>query len=215
MSKTAPIAMLLTKDLDITLPHALPQQLTAQRKITELEESLSDLTHAATALTKDHSSLIKRIKGLQKGMHCIERKVVQECNKDRQEKSIVAVRMDFEATRQDMGCASTTPLPVFCVASNAYLNYQTQSGTRMLGFPSESDTGIPSLRDWLNKLTFDGREKIARSIVDATEILIVAMKPWVEDRRGDVKLSSQERADLISIFETEVEELDQVCANHI
>jgi hypothetical protein len=59
MSKTAPIAMLLTKDLDITLPHALPQQLTAQRKITELEESLSDLTHAATALTKDHSSLIK------------------------------------------------------------------------------------------------------------------------------------------------------------
>lgn len=129
---------------------------------------------------------------------------------DRNKKSISAVRSDFEATQKEMGSRSKVPLPVFCVASRVYLTYQTRPDAKMLGFPNECDTQIPALRDWMVKFTFQGRKDAAEAVISATEALITDLKPWVEDRRGDRKLSAAEKTQIKLLFSRELEELEQV-----
>ena len=163
------------------------------------------------AAAKEYSDLIKRVDDLTKARTYAYSKVVQECNKHKFAKSIAAIQRDFECTRMDMGRTSTKPLPVFCVSATTYLSYLTRSGQIKFGFATSSDTQIPSLRDWLFRFTYAGREDVARSIIDCTELLVATIKPWIDDRRGDVKLSDIDRAQLESMLRQEVKELDQVC----
>lgn len=188
-----------------------PQQLAALVKIAELEDLVFNLRKAEAVATKEQSNLMKRHKDLKKAIYFAESRIVQECNKHKNQKSIAAVRRDFENTRKGMGCTSTTPLPVFCVAANTSLRYKTQAaGVMKLGFPSGATTEIPALRDWLIKFTFEGRERIASSIVIGTELLIATIRPWINDKQGNIKLSDMGRANVESILEDKVKELDQV-----
>lgn len=66
------------------------------------------------------------------------------------------------------------------------------------------------LRDWLVGFTYDGRENIARSIITGTELLIATMMPWIEDRQGNIKLSDIDRAQVESVLDGMVIELNQV-----
>jgi hypothetical protein len=183
--------------------------------VAELQRLLSGSQEAANAAAKEYSHLIKRINDLKKAWTYAYSKIVKECNKHKFDKSIAAIQRDFESTRTDMGSTSKTPLPVFCVSANTYLTYLTRSGQIKFGFSTSSDTQMPSLRDWLVKFTYSGREDVARSIIDRTELLVATMKPWIDDRRGDVKLSDMDRAKLESILQQEVEALAQVCFGQI
>lgn len=204
------MVILLTSKLAFQPFYSFARRVAAQAKVTELEQSLLDVKEAAASAAKEQSKLMNRVKDLKKASSFAESKVVKECNKHKFDQSIAAIKRDFESTRMDMGCTSTTPLSVFCVAASTYLRYQIKGSIIGLGFASRSDTEIPSLRDWLVKFTYAGREDIARSIVDRTEFLIATMKPWIEDRRGDIKLSELDRAQLASILEKEVKILVQV-----
>jgi hypothetical protein len=171
---------------------------------------LTELEKAAATDGKEQLSLTKRINHLNKALFHAQSTIIHECNKDRKAKSIAAVRRDFETTQHKMGRPTTELLPVFCVASSTYLGYQNQTGKKKQGFPNNEDTEIPGLRDWLVKVTFEGREKVAREILEHTDILISSMKPWVNNQSGDVKLSDRKQAELESRFEDMIQELREV-----
>lgn len=195
---------------DVTYYSIATQWSGAQARIVELEKSLSNLNEAEAGMNKEALALMKRLEDLKIGLHFREGKIVQECNNHKNEKSIAAVRRDFENTRKEMGCSSTNPLQVFCVSANTYLRYRAKTREKRLGFPNPSATQIPMLRDWLVGFTYDGRENIARSIITGTELLIATMMPWIEDRQGNIKLSDIDRAQVESVLDGMVIELNQV-----
>lgn len=206
-SKQPLIVLLITMLLTIMIAI---QQSAALAKIAELEELVSNLKIAEAAATKEQSTLTKRQNDVKKALYFAETIVVQECNNHKNKKAVSAVQRDFENTRKGMGCTSTIPLKVFCVAASTYLRYIARNGLLTLGFPSTSATEIPLLRDWLIRFTYEGREKIATSIVAGTELLITTMKPWIDDKQGNIKLSDMSRGNVESILEGKVKELDQV-----
>lgn len=164
--------------------------------IKVLEIKLSELQQKAAKANVELLKLQERLEKLTKGLACHENNKIVACSNDRKSNEIAAVRKDFERTQQTMGIAPSKPLPVFCVASQVYLDYENRNNrTRQKGFPTKQETEIPKLRDWLHSFTFEGREKSCRSILEEVERLVSSMRPWIEDRRGDVKISLKERAE--------------------
>ena len=189
-------------------PHSAERQTTNK---ADLQIKLSKLERIVATEAEQQLKLQKRIKDLRSALNHGHSKMTHACNSHKKKNQVAAVRKDFEKTQTEMGGASKKPLPVFSVASATFILYKYRiAKARRCGFPSIQDTEIPQLRDWLFSFTFGQREKDARIILDEAESLITSMKPWVEDTRGDLKISAQERLELEPIFELKTKDLGMV-----
>jgi hypothetical protein len=161
-------------------------------------------------------SLNKSIVSLNKALQFNTSRIYQACNDDRKAKAIAAVKKDFENNLRNMGkTGSDKTLQVFCTASMVSLDYLMiqDRGMKQMGFPDQQSTEIPKLRDWLVEFTLPGRESKAQAVLEDFERLMTSMKPWVDDRSGDVKFSASEMAQREPGFERSVKELAEVCSS--
>lgn len=186
--------------------------------LASLRKKLSTLKETAGREADKVDSLDKSIKNLTSAVQSNKSQIYQACNNDRKAKATAAVRKDFENNLREMGKTdSKKALQVFCTASVVYLDYlmiqSMDSGKKTLGFPDQQSTEIPDLRDWLVEFTLPDREAKAQALLEDIERLITSMKPWIDDRSGDIKMSVLERAEREPQFGNRVEELAQVCTS--
>ena len=80
-----------------------------------------------------------------------------------------------------------------------------------MGFPDVQTTEIPQLRDWLVEFTFPSREQKAQLLLESIERLMGSMRPWIDDRSGDLKMTAMQRREREPEFESLVKGLERVC----
>ena len=175
---------------------------------------LARLKETARIEANKIDSLNKGIASLTNALQFTKSQIVQICNRDRKDKASAAVRKDFENNLREMGDTGTKKtLQVFCTSSVTYLNYiyANTSTRKTIGFPDPQTTEIPRLRDWLIEITVPSREGKAQGLLESIERLMGSMKPWIDDRSGDAKMTIIQRREYQPIFEGQVKELEQVC----
>lgn len=175
------------------------------------------MKEAASTDADKIDSLNKSIVSLTTALYFNKSRIYQACNDDRKAKATAAVRKDFENNLREMGkTGSDNALQVFCTASVVYLDYLMMQGMdrgkKALAFPDQQSTEIPKLRDWLVEFTLPSRDSKAQAVLEDIERLMTSMKPWVDDRSGDIKFSAPERAEREPGFERCVKELNEVCS---
>ena len=182
--------------------------------LAQLRRKLAGLKEIARNEANMIDSLNRSIANLTSALRSTKSQIVQTCNRDRKDKASAAVRKDFENNLREMGDTGTKKtLQVFCTSSVTYLNYisANTSTRKAMGFPDLQTTEIPRLRDWLVEITLPKREEKAQGLLESTERLMGSMKPWIDDRSGDMKMTIIQRRGCEPIFEGRVKELEQVC----
>lgn len=198
----------------MTISGALPSPL-PDSNARQLTEEINDLRQLAEAEANKIDGLQNGVNNLQRKASSIESQIILACNNDRKMKSSAAVRRDFEDNLRYMGKETREgkTLQIFCTAATTYLDYQSlsnaDSGKRVQGFPTDQTTEIPQLRDWLHRLTVPSRERRAEAILANIELLIGSMKPWIDDRSGDLKMTLPQRQEGELTLEARLEELRQ------
>lgn len=185
-----------------------------QTSLEELETKHGRLKEKAGNYAEEQLSLKKRIEQLNDAQKGTMSQIAVACYNDRKTRQIAAVRKDFENTLREMGKENLTkPLPVFCAASTTFLKYQNKNfKKKCMGFPTKQETEIPQLRDWLTKFTLDNREKNAQAFLQDVEQLIASMKPWIDDKRGDLKIYAAKRKQWEPALQARIKELNLVCS---
>jgi hypothetical protein len=158
-------------------------------------------------------SLEGRLRSLGKALLFARSRLKVACIQHRNQISTAAIRKDYEATLQEMGRQATKPLQVFAVSAVVHLHYLSRPGANVIhaGFPNREDTKVADLRDWLLGTTLETRDSYAQAFLEDVEQFVNSMKPWINDKYSDMKISADERKRWEPQLEGQVVELEQVC----
>jgi hypothetical protein len=180
-------------------------------QLRKLKHQLADLIRTSNQEDRHLLSLERGKQQLEKARFYAHSRLAAGCMAERNSESIEAVREWFGNTIFEIGkMPSSEPLKVFCVAAVKYLEYK-HNRIPQQGFPTIQHTEIPQLRDWMVGFTFTGRARNAGLLLKEIVMLMESMRPWVDDKFGDIKMTPKQREELEPEFEERCQELEQVC----
>ena len=180
----------------------------------ELVRLQNDFAQLKENLGRDSEGLLKlqdRIKKKKRDKDVAVSNQLKACLEHRNNLSIQAIRKDFSNTMREMGSESTATLQVFPVAASVHLKYMPEiPEQKVSGFPTLQSTGIGALRDWLNSITLDSRQKIAQAFLEDVEIFYHSMQPWANDKYVDTKMPTELRAVWEARLDLQIKGLEMV-----
>lgn len=138
-------------------------------------------------------------------------RVAAKCIEHRNTLSSEAIRRDFNKTLQEMGKLQTDSLEVFPVSADLYTIYLRDRDSKIHGFQTLQDTGVPPLRDWLVGTTITTRGKYAQAFLKEVEHVVAWMRPWVNDKFADTKMSCETRDQWEPEIDAALDALSKVC----
>lgn len=200
---------------NIFKPPAPSQKRKRAMKLKEVEESLSqvetlpldlqqtfkDLHNKLSIARMNKESSDSKINSLHRRKSYLElagfykmSRVAAKCIEHRNTLSSEAIRRDFNKTLQEMGKFQAQSLEVFPVSADLFTIFLRDQDSKMHGFQTLQDTGIPSLRDWLIGTTIETRGKYAQAFLKEVEHAVAWMRPWVNDKFAATEMSCETRA---------------------
>ncbi|KAI0334803.1 hypothetical protein GY45DRAFT_1431300 [Cubamyces sp. BRFM 1775] len=167
-------------------------------------ESASDDYSQLVELQRELDQVISAIQAASDRGEQAERDKLLYCTLRRSEWSKARLRAQFRTALDEIEDANADPdamadstrirsdLPVFTVAARAFMDIQENADSDRLTSPfTESDTGIPALREWIQMVTLAAREEAAAKALVHLRDFARTVRGWVEGIPG-VTLADRE-----------------------
>lgn len=182
--------------------------------MVELRAKIKNAKHLFaldTAKLYKVNQAIYRLQGIQ---GTIASRKEAACIRNRNSTSSLAICNDYEMVLKQFKQDYKTPLQVFCVSAKAYFDFTRDDRNSLpSGFLNISDTGIPSLRRWLQESTLNIRNQAANSFLESILSLEASMKIWMHDKRIDHTISLDQKNFIEKAFDDSLGLLTKVGTN--
>lgn len=186
----------------------------ANNLISEYDRFLDEVAKCQALINADIAEQYKAEKEISKldaAIAKITSQMTAVCIKARSDDLTQALRNDYKEASKAMGMkkGNEGPLQVFHVSSWAF-EHLTNGQQPPDGFFTKSDTGIPSLQDWIVEATLNTRRANAESFLENLVHLQVSFEPWLASNLVEFKMTNSERKVIKSIFKEGIAELEKV-----